>query len=177
MHLHGIHASQSHVEQKWARRGVLSSTAAGIEWQDNGKTDSGLYNKSTAEALGFSLSVESAAEYSLDGLAKVPNTLLCTMRISSNNTTVGRIAFPSLAFVEFQEGNLLELLNDGAVFHATKAVHRDWTAQQRRCGHIVRQWGFNERPDGTLPAPNFPATDFPYEDWYSEYTSSWGTME
>lgn len=170
--LREIHASQRFTEQKWARHGSLNDVASGVDWERNGMTDSGLHDKSAAHVSGMSLTVQSAPEPGVDGVARVAKTLYYVMRVSSNNSIVARISFPKMAFVEYQEGNLQALVDDGAIFHANKAFKLDWIAGQRRQGHIVRQWGFNVATHGSQPPASFPATDYPFGSWYAEYMNT-----
>lgn len=78
-------------------------------------------------------------------------------------------------FTEVQHDGDPELETANLRFFAGNAyldASRDWATQRRAEGGVVRLWNFNLPTLVTDPPPNFPATDFPDKEWYSELCAS-----
>jgi hypothetical protein len=170
--LREIHRSQKHVHDKWSRRGVAS--AGGVAWEANGKTADEPFDKATARLRG-GVCVSVTSSPSAGNGAPVARTLQYTTRTPRGSQT-GRIVYPQVAFIEWQEGSDPALAADDVFFHASAAARSNGTAQQRRAGLVVRQWAFNTPPAAVTPPPSFPATDEPFAEWYEEYCTSAGSV-
>ena len=87
-----------------------------------------------------------------------------------------RIRYPQIAFVEFQNHNASELMDFETWFAATdnQSTLEVWNSS----GLITRQWSFTDSSTTNVHSPpNFPATDFLLEDWYTDYCTAIGTVE
>jgi len=155
--LREIHRSQAH-DQNWDWHGVLDTSARTVGWNasTHGKTSDARYDSTVASSGPSNVHVWTGA----DGNAPSDTLLYGTNRVVSE-----RIRYPQWAFVEYQPGDSAEL-QSGAWFYAAPSTNSDFIVSARQNGRVVRGWDFDNASLATNPLANYPATNFPYSDWY-----------
>ncbi|NUR87985.1 MAG: hypothetical protein HOY71_28195 [Nonomuraea sp.] len=158
--LREIHKSQNN-DQNWDWKGTLNGDT--VSWSGNGKTGDARYDKTTSGAVH----VWTGADGPTPG---------DTLRVDAPGASGDRIRYQQVAFDEFQQGNSAELAQ-GALFYAADAGESSFITQARRDGHLVRGWDFDSAGDATDPLANYPATNHPYDAWYTDLLTSSGAVE
>lgn len=138
--------------------GTFDPDTPTVRWGAPGQTDKALHDKTTAQLGGRQVSVTS------------DQTLL---RYETGGHQ-GQIGYEQLLFVEYQRGND-DVLAD-TWFYACSKNYLSWGQEKCAAGKLVRIWGFG-KDHATLPKVSFPATDWPFEDWYARYCESIHTIE
>ena len=163
-----IHTSDSDSDQNWDWALTLDESSGELDWGDHGRTDEDLFDKDRHSSDATTVQVWTDE----DGAGDEDTLLYST---SSHGTD--RIRYIQLAFIDVFGGED-EILRESSPFmtfdHGSAADASDWRAS----GGISRIWGFEESDirDGLTP-PNFPATDTPYERWYTDWCDLEGTVE
>lgn len=160
-----IHQSQSN-SQNWTWNGALNGTST-ITWSGNAKTSDARYDKTTSTSGSEQVTVYNAA----DGL-----TPASTLRYSTGQVTGGRIAYPQIAFDEYQDGDSAEL-QQGALFYGAPATDSSFITAARQSGHLVRGWDFDSASLATSPLANYPASNTPWAAWYQTMVTQAGAVQ
>lgn len=105
--------------------------------------------------------------------AGTPDTLL----YDTDRFGPGRIRYDQLLFTEFQKGNSQQLANDDLAFYAASASKLTWGGDEQAAGKAVRLWQFKPASTAVDPPVSFPATDTPYDSWYTSYCTEIGVVQ
>jgi hypothetical protein len=165
--LREIHTSQSDADQNWDWWLTLG-TSGSLDWGDHGRTDDARYDQTTDSS-----EVDAVAVWSGEDGAGDEHTLL----YSTSSVGSGRIRYVQLAFVDTFPGED-EILQEASPFmvfgHGDPEDAGDW----RGAGGIARIWNFQESDivDAISP-PQFPATDTPFERWYTDWCETVPTSD
>ena len=142
--------------------GTVDASRLSIRWGTPAATTQARYPTSSAG---------NGARQTTVSTGKGPGGVANTLFASTPAHAKQRVVYPQVMFTEFQKGDSAQLEQDGLWFYASSAASGNWSwdAQQRKAGRIVRMWGFGSSSTGVSTPPNYPATDTPYEDWYTAY--------
>jgi len=145
-------------DQNYECIGTFDPGTGSVFWSSPKPTDRPLYDMTSAVAGERRVSVRS------------DDTLL---RYDTGSHQ-GLVGYEQALFVEYQRGND-DVLAD-TWFYACSKNYLSWGQEKCAAGKLVRIWGFG-KDQAKLPRVSFPATDWPYEDWYQRYCDSIGTIE
>jgi hypothetical protein len=164
--LREIHQSQNN-GQHWDWELSLNPNTATIGWGYHEQTNDQLHDKDRDESNHW-------IEVFTDSNQTAGND---TLLVKTLNET-SRIRYPQVAFVEYQFSNASELMDSETWFAAIGSGNQEIIANWNSAGLITRQWGFSEADSEHLSSPpNFPATDYFSEEWYTVYSAAIGTTE
>jgi hypothetical protein len=165
--LREIHRSQSS-NQNWSWYGTLNGSAGTVSWDasTHAKTSDALYNKASSTSVGATVTVTTG----VNGAAPSTTPLYATGGVGAT-----RIRYPQVAFDEYQDGDSA-LLREGALFYAATATDTGFITSARASGQVVRGWDFDSASDATTPLANYPATNHPYEPWYTTMVTAAGAV-
>ncbi|WP_433221964.1 Ca2+-dependent phosphoinositide-specific phospholipase C [Dactylosporangium sp. CS-047395] len=163
--LREIHRAKSG-GQNWTWTGTLNPAAGTVAWTGNAKTADALFDAATATSGSTRVSVRTGT----DGAAPAQTLLYSTGPIATD-----RIRYPQTAFDEYQSGDAA-ILQEGALFYAATASNRTFITASRQSGHIVRGWDFDSAGNATSPSANYPATNHPYDSWYTTLLTQSGAV-
>jgi hypothetical protein len=161
-----IHQSQS-TGLNWQWTGTLNTGTQTVAWANNARTGDPRYPTATASAAGHRVTAYTQA----DGATPAQ-----TLRDSTDLVTGQRIAYRQTAFVEYQDGDSAEL-RQGALFYGAPATDTAFLTAARDNGFLVRGWQFDSTSDTTTPLVNYPATDYPYQPWYTTLLTQSGATQ
>ena len=162
-----IHQSQNNPDNHFYWNGTIDVGAGEVVWtregDGDGDTNEPLFDK-TADATGghaIAVSTGELGPYGSD-----------TLRYRLSDGPWRFIRYEQVLFVEAQHNGSAALEADELWFYAASAERsggRSWAEDRRAQGGVVRLWNFNSPDHATRTPVNFPATDFPFEDWYRSY--------
>ena len=159
-----IHQSQNN-RQRWVREGTVNVVDGTIDWYAHERTDAPLPDKTatTVNYLGRDRTVSVRRRDADDRL-----------RYQTGNGPDTPIQYPQIAFVEGQPGD--DWIGEDIRFFAAgsggdaERFLRDWMNR----GGLVRQWNYNAVNEDFVP--HFPATDFPFAQWYTDHLDALGAV-
>lgn len=149
-----------------SREGEMDEHTVQISWHEPDGIIQARYDKSTASAGGDTLVISSDSYGPFED-----NTLIYTV----NRGKWHQIQYEQLAFVGFDDDMPDYALDLNPQFISADA--RNPEARQRavsflQSGRLVRLWRFSDGMYAPESPINFPATDFPFADWYVDYCKS-----
>jgi len=169
MSLHEIHQSEfTGMHWDWKATldpgGSTDPAACAVTWGEHGTTDLPLYTEAEGTSIAGTVSVSSGEE----------GIFSQVLKYATSAGGKGRIRFRQVLFVESQKSDFTDLGPEEPAFHASKASTsagtKAWLQEKMSEGRIVRLWQFDEEHVGLMPT--YPATDYPYSDWYKEFCDS-----
>jgi len=166
--LHEIHQSESH-PQNWSWDGVLDRNSWTVSWTHNVTTSAARYDASTGQAGSFSVHVYTASDASSSGSD--------TLQYSSDRVSSERLRYYQRMFVENQDSDGSDVLQDGAWFYGAPATNSSFIVNARNNGKLVRGWDFDSADLATSPLANYAATNHPYIDWYTNLMTANGSTK
>jgi len=161
--LYEIHQSENE-SQNWYWKAQLDPGTQTVSWGEHEKTSEPVFDRHKSLSGKGGITVYSGDNGSFDNV----------LQYVSDQGGQGRIRYRQLLFVEAQKGDDKELVEEGLHFYATKASKDDetrkWAELQMAQGKTVRLWNFGM--GSTDLVVTYPATDYPYLDWYIDYCES-----
>jgi len=159
-------------------REIHVSENTGLSWdwymelnQNNLTLTLGSHNQ--CSALPFDKEMDGALAVSTESHNQSPaDTLVYRYQSGSPN----RIRYPQVAFVEYQRNNASEIDDAMCHFAAIGNGQMSQSTLWQQEGKLTRVWSFSEG-NTDQPPPNYPAVDYPYENWYIAYCQAIGCLE
>lgn len=146
------------------REGTLNRSKKKVEWKDSQATQGPPFPRDTVDW----------DSHQLRCLTNATGLILCSF--DGAQTAVG---YRQLAFVELQnEEQRTDLLDP--LFYGASAGEKGKLAQARNAGLAARAWWFKDGDQAAPPSPpqeNAAGTDFPFEQWYTDYMNQGGQAE
>ena len=165
--LREIHTSQSDSDQNWDWEVILEA-GGDLDFGDHGRTDDDRYDVGSGSSSATDIEVWTGEDDAGD-----EDTLL----YSTSSVGTRRIRYTQLAFIDVFPGED-EILAEASPFrvfdHGDPEDAGEWTDS----GGISRIWRFEESDivDGITP-PQLPATDTPFERWYTDWCETVPTVD
>jgi hypothetical protein len=164
--LREIHRSENEA-QNWDWRGRLDRATWTVAFGSHGKTADGRFIPSSSRSGTRMVTVLSGPV----GAFASP-----TLRYVTDRGVADLVRYPQRLFVEHQEGENGTDLND-AWFYAAPATSKTFIMSSRQAGRFVRGWDFDDSTLATTPLANFPATNEPNADWYTQLLAARGAVQ
>jgi hypothetical protein len=165
LELDEVHQSKSR-DQNWQSKALIATDSNTLQWDSSHLP--GSKSKGGIAAISSDLWIEVFA-------SDEPSTIGRTLWYRTPKVEKRRIRHEQIAFIEYQKGEDSSLLEDGAVFCAAPSSPQNipWAVVHRMRTRLVRFWSLNtiypELGSLTVPPVNFPATDNPFSEAYSDY--------
>ena len=166
--LREIHKSEDN-NQLWYWDVLLDRSTAKLEFGDHDKTSGPRWDEDTSVSNAGSVQVWSGND------GGTPND---TLLYSTDQVSSERIRYEQLLFMDYQQGNLDELLEGDVWFFTIKNGDADTASAWQDAGWSTRIWAFDEEDaSASGTPPSFPATDTPQASWYDSYCQDQGALE
>lgn len=105
-----------------------------------------------------------------------PNGTLWLKVISSTERIEAPIRYEQLCFVEWQRSEYNDAVLGQQAFGAVPGSEYQNLSPEVRARYVIRGWQFSGR-DRTMPIPQIPSTDQPYEDQYQALMEYLGALD
>lgn len=163
--LREIHRSEGEA-QNWEWRGTLDRATRTVAFSGNRKSSDGRFISSTSRSGTRMVTVLSGPVGSFSSP---------TLRYVTDLGVADFVRYPQRLFVEHhEEDSSTELLDSW--FYAATATSSSFIVNARQAGRFVRGWDFDELARATSPLASFPATNHPYDRWYTDLLTARGAV-